>query len=249
MDKKEQELLGSRVEDALRQCSERNVPRFIGFLDSKGAATAFNKAKNSGVKYRLFGGYDAAERVYFGAFPDWSNCEESLFPISKLKVINKSDKTLAHRDFLGAFMAQGIERDTVGDILVGHPDSVVFVAESVAKHIILQIDKIGTCGVTVEPDETDYIPNHGGFIELSCTVASLRLDCVVSSLGNMSRGQAAAIIEDGLVTIGGIEVLKLTRPVAEGDVISIRKVGKFLIDSAVDRSKKNRIILKYRKYS
>ena len=37
--------------------------------------------------------------------------------------------------------------------------------------------------------------------------------------------------------------------VAEGDVISIRKVGKFLIDSAVDRSKKNRIILKYRKYS
>lgn len=248
MDQKEQEFLSGRVKDAVGQCFERSVPRFVGFLDAKGAAIAVNAAKQTGAKYSLFGGYEQAERCFFGAFPEWSDCEPALFPITKLRFTNKSDKPLCHRDFLGALMAEGVERDTVGDIIVGHPVTVVFVADSVAEHILLQIDKVGSAGVLVEKDHTDELPKGGGFEELTDTVASARLDCIVSVLMRGSRSQATTVIEDGLVAVNGLEVIKVTKNVCDGDVISVRRVGKFRIDSVSDRSKKNRVIMKYSKY-
>ena len=33
------------------------------------------------------------------------------------------------------------------------------------------------------------------------------------------------------------------------DILSIRKKGKFIIDSTGDRTKKDRVVLKYRKYN
>lgn len=249
MDKREQEFLRSRIKDAVRQSFTRNALRFVGFLDSSAMAVAENEAKHLNARFTFFGGYEEAERCFFAALPEWSNGEKDLFPVTKLKITNKSDRSLSHRDILGSLMAQGIERDTVGDILTSHPCSVVFVASSVAEHILLSVDKIGNCGVSVEVDASDFLPFAGSFLELSDTVASQRLDCVVASLAKTSRGRAAELIENGLVAVGGIEVLKVTKTVTAGDVISVRRVGKFQIDSINDRSKKDRIILKYRKYT
>lgn len=249
MDQKEQEFLKSRIRDAVRITRERNIPRFVGFLDSKAIATAVNEAQKEGADISLFGGYEAAERCFFASLPGWCDSGEGLFPIVKLKFTNKSDRPLGHRDILGSLMAQGIERDTVGDILPGHPVSVAFVAATVAEHIIASVDKIGNCGVTVEKCETEFLPSGGSFLEMSDTVASARLDCVVASLAKTSRQKAAELIEDGSVAVGSVEVLKMTKIVKPGDIVSIRRVGKFIIDAISDKSRKNRIILKYRKYN
>ena len=213
MDKSEQELLKNRVKDAVRQSSMRNALRFIGFLDSSAMAVAESAAKHFNARFTFFGGYDGAERCFFAVLPEWSDGETDLFPITKLKIVNKSDRPLTHRDILGSLMAQGIERDTVGDILVSHPCSVVFVASNVAEHLLLSIDKIGNCGVTVEKDGSSFLPVGNTFLELSDTIASERLDCVVSSLARTSRGKACELIEEGLVSVCGIEVLKVTKTV------------------------------------
>ena len=159
-------------------------------LRTAGAALAENIAKGDRANYMLFGGYDGAERVYFGVFPDGFLPDGSLFPIVRLTVTDRSGRGFTHRDVLGTLMSEGIERSTVGDILIGSPDSALFVSASVAEHIMAETDKIASCGVTVARSDGGELPEGGGFEERSDTVASARLDCVVAAVCRVSRGKA-----------------------------------------------------------
>lgn len=58
----------------------------------------------------------------------------------------KEDK-LTHRDFLGSFMAQGVERPVWGDILVGEGLSVAFLRQEMGEYFFQSIRKIGRVGV------------------------------------------------------------------------------------------------------
>ena len=248
MDAKERQFLEAKIHDAVRRCNSQSVPQFVGFLDSAGAGIATSVAIKEKTKFILFGRYKSAERVYFGAFPDWCEPDSSLFPMIRLKIINKSSRELSHRDVLGAFMSAGVERDTIGDILTGDGNTLVFVSSTVAKHLTAHIIKIASAGVEIVEDKETEINIVNRFEELSGTVASMRLDCVVAELCNCSRNKDSVFIESGMVAVGGLEVLKLTFEVSKDDVISVRRAGKFVIDECDRLTKKGRIALKYRKY-
>ncbi len=248
MDDKQRKILEARINDAIIRAEQKCVPQFVGFIDSSGAAMAAAIGKNQNAKYMLFGGYSDAERRYFGVFPDWCEPETDAFPITRLKVDNKSDRIFTHRDVLGALMSAGIERDTVGDIIITEKDAVVFVSNGVAKHIVLHIQKIASAGVEITVEDLTEIEVTPRFSEHSGTVASLRLDCVVAELANCSRTKAVELIEGGFVAVSGLEVLKLTAEIKVNDTVSIRKVGKFAVDECDRVTKKGRISLKYRKY-
>jgi RNA-binding protein YlmH len=145
-------------------------------------------------------------------------------------------------------MALGIERDTVGDIIPLEKTATVFVNESISDFVISQIDKISSAGVVVERDEAANVQVELKFLEKSETIASNRLDCVISALINCSRGKAVEIIESGFVSVDGIEALKSTKCLTKGSKITVRKIGKFVVDGISDTTKKGRIVLKYRKY-
>lgn len=245
----EREILEARLFDAISVCNKRSIPKFVGFLDASGAALAVAVAKKEKAKYMLYGGYTHAERMYFGVFPDWCEPDASYFPFVKLKIINKSARRLEHRDILGALMSAGIERDTVGDILPEERQAFVFISQTVADHVLNEITKIASSGVEIVVDDTLYVPQQNGFIEGTDTVASARIDCIVSALGNCSRNIASEYIVSGLVSLNGLEVQKVTKEVTAGDVLTVRKKGKFIIDSVNDLTKKGRIVLKYRKYN
>lgn len=248
MDEKQQKILEARINDAVVRAEQKSVPQFVGFLDSSGAATAVAIGRSQKAKFMLFGGYTSAERQYFGAFPDWCEPETKAFPITRLKVNNKSDRAFTHRDVLGALMSAGIERDTVGDIVITEKDAVVFASNGVVKHIVSHIQKIASAGVEITVDDSTKIEVTPRFSEHSGTVASLRLDCVVAELANCSRTKAAELIEGGFVAVSGLEVLKVTAEIKTCDTVSIRKIGKFAVDECDRVTKKGRIALKYRKY-
>ena len=249
MDQKERSILEARLADCVRQCELRSVPKFVGFLDFSGAALAVTVARRENAKYMLFGGAEGCERVCFGVFPDWCEPQTQQFPIVRLLINNKSTRKLQHRDILGAFMSAGIERDTVGDIFVGDGDCTVFVIDSVAPHIMAYVDKIASAGVEIVRDDSEGLPETGGFIELHGTVASLRVDCVVAEVGNCSRSKASELISTGLVAVNGLEVQKPTAEIKNGDTLTVRRIGKFVIDSTDRTTKKGRIALDYRKYN
>ncbi len=84
--------------------------------------------------------------------------------------------------------------------------------------------------------------------QFSDTIASARLDCVISAICNCSRNTACDMISDARVTVNSLAVLKPTKLICAGDNISVRSRGKFIIDSIDEFSKKGRIILRYSKY-
>lgn len=244
----EEKLLFAKVEDAVRLCARDSRPKFIGFLDEASAAAAQSCAKNLRANVFTYGGFDDAERVMLGILPDWCEEPEPMFPITPLTAKFSKTVSLAHRDFLGALMGLRIKRETLGDILVESGRAVLFVTDEIAPFLLQELRKVGSTGVTLTEGFDTPLPITHALQEFSATIPSARLDAVVSALCNSSRGNGAELIERGLVSVNAIVCEKATRQINAGDVIKIRGKGKFIIDAAEDRTRKQRIILQYKKY-
>ena len=240
------ELLKARIFDTASLCEKNFCTRFLGFLSEEEISFAKSVLKNCKVNYSFYGGYENAARCYLACFCDF--VDERDFPIVQVNFTFRKSEKLSHRDVLGALMGLGLKRETVGDILIEEGRAVCFVASDIADYIVSQVEKIGRTGVKAQIGFTDIIPDASRLEDFSQTVASARIDAVVAALANTSRNGAAEKIAAGFVSINSCEVLKPTKTVAAGDVVTIRKKGKFFIDSISDVTKKNRIVLKYKKY-
>lgn len=242
----ESELLAARITDTARICERTSTPRFLGFLSPAEAALAVRLLKNTGSGYELFGGFEGAERVMLGCFPEWA--AEAKFPIAALTIAYRRVDELSHRDFLGSITALGIKREAVGDILTEPGRAVVFVAAEIADFIKTQLSKVGRVGVTVTLGFAEPLPARDDLTELSAVAASERLDCIIAALCGLSRSQASELISAGSVAVNSVTAEKPARGLSDGDVLSVRGKGKFVIVSLEGRTKKNRIAVKYKKY-
>ena len=179
-------------------------------------------------------------------FPAWA--EDVYFPLCAVTLTYRKSDTLSHRDFLGSLMALGIKRETVGDILAEEGRAVVFLTIEVKNFVLTQIKKIGRVGVTLTEGFCEPLPQSDKLAEFKDTVASNRLDCVVSSLCSVSRGNAAELIENGFVSVNSVVTEKATKLITDGDIITVRGKGKFIITSLSAKTKKQRTVLEYKKY-
>ena len=244
----ETDLLKARIEDTADLCEKTSSFKFLGFLSLEESLLADKILKNRGVKYSLFGGYDSAERVILGCFPDWAECEDNYFPITAVTFNYRKVDKLSHRDFLGSLMGLGIKRESVGDILVEDGRAVVFLTSDILKFVLTQTEKIGRIGVTLCEGFRSPLPQKGELKSFSVTIASPRIDCVVAALANVSRNMASDKILASEVSINSVVCEKSTLQVNAGDAVTIRRNGKFLIDSFGNKTKKDRVVLNYKKY-
>lgn len=242
----EQDYFIDRIKDTAEQSFRNNIFKFLGFLSEEECVLAERTLEKINVDFSFFGGYDDAKRKILAFLPEWATDVE--YPITALSFSFRKEDKLSHRDFLGSLMALGIKRETVGDILIEDGKAIVFVLNEIADYIINEISKIGRTGVTVTKGIIGEIPQSDTLVDFTDTIASVRLDCVVSSLASTSRNKANEIIELGKVCVNSQIVFKTTKTIVNGDVITIRGKGKFIIDSVDEKTKKNRIILKYKKY-
>ena len=79
-------------------------------------------------------------------------------------------------------------------------------------------------------------------------VASERLDCLVAFLAGTGREKAAQMVHAGLVSVNHRETDSVSHRVNEGDIISIRRCGRFIVDMLGPVTKKGRLSVKCRKY-
>lgn len=242
----ESELLLARVNDALQLSITVNKPKFLGFLSLEESVLVKNFLEKRNANYSLYGGFSDSQRKMLCCYPEW--LENPIFPITALTFTYRAENTLKHRDFLGSLMALGLKRETVGDILIENGRAVVFLKIEIADFVIENIQKVGNTGVLIEKNYTLPLPKAEALVETSVTVASCRLDCVVSALGSCSRKAACELIENGLVAVNSQIVQKTTKLVIDGDVLSIRHKGKFQIISTLNRTKKDRTVLSFKRY-
>ncbi len=242
----ETEILKARIDDTAEISRRTNRPKFLGFLSKEEAVFAEKSLSKTDVKFAFGGGYSDAERVILGCFPDY--IEEYVFPITAVTFVYRKTDVLRHRDFLGSLMGLGLKREAVGDILIEDGRAVAFVSDEVAGYITSQLEKVGRTGVKITLGCDSLLPQKDSMTEHSVTVASERLDCVVSALAGVSRNTAAELISQGLVSVNSAVCEKQTKTVFESDAVTVRGKGKFIIDSIDGRTRKNRIVLKYKKY-
>ena len=242
----ETELFKARTEDTAALCVKSSKPKYLGFLSAAEAVLAERLLKNAPCRSVFYGGFKGAERVMLGCFPDWM--DNDAFPISALTFKYRVSDTLSHRDFLGALMSLGIKRETVGDILTEQGRAVAFVTDDIRDYIKSQLTKIGRVGVKVCDGFEPPLPTADRLAEFSDTAASDRIDCVISALCGFSRSGATQALSEGIVTVNSVTVIKPTKSVLAGDIISVRGKGRFVIDSLDGRTKKNRIVINYKKY-
>ena len=240
------ELFEARVFDTLDISRKSGAPKFLGFLTMDEAATADSLLKSQGAVYSFFGGYEGAERTVLCCMADGGYTP--VFPVDAFTLSYRPCDTLSHRDFLGALMSLGITRESVGDILIEKGRAVIFVYHDVARYVKEQLQTVGRVGIKVSEGFVSPLPQLSKKQECSDTIASSRLDCVVSALVSCSRTTAATLIADGDVSVNSIGCKKATKTLESGDKVTVRHKGKFEILSLDDRSKKGRIILKYNKF-
>lgn len=241
------ELLTAKLRDCVSIAARR--PCFLGFLDE--SETAFCEdflGREKDIDWMLWGGYEEAERKIAGFFPDYLVPCPEAFPLEPLTFTWRKEDCLSHRDFLGSFMALGVERSVIGDILVGENRGVVFLRKEMTEYFCENLRKIGRVGVKVTKGMEEPLPGERKFLEISGVVASERLDCLVGLMCRTSREKASELIVSGAVMLNHREILSVSHHVSEGDIVSIRKHGKFMIDQLGPLTSKGRLSVKCRKY-
>lgn len=243
------QVLEAKCSDCVRLAQNGGRPRFLGFLDEREADTVQKIMKKLCFKnYMLRGGRDDPERVVFGAFPEFGEPEASAFPIAAITAQFRRCDTLNHRDFLGALLAQGIQRETLGDILVEEGRCVFFCRSELSDFILSQVTKIGRVGVSLHAGMELPLPASGQFEEFSAVVASARLDCVVAAAAATSREKAVELIHAGMVMLNHQAMDSVSASVTEGSKLSIRGKGRYVLDRLGPVTKKGRLSISGRKY-
>ena len=245
----DEKLFAAHVEDLIVRCERKYIPQFTHFLDERQGMIARQVLARAGWEdYLLWGGFESAARCVLGVFPPYNQPAAESYPIVGLTLTYRGEDSLSHRDFLGSLMALQIKRESLGDILVGKGETVVFAAPAVSSLIQNELRKVGSVGVKVKEGLPEHLPVAHEFQTISGTVSSQRLDCVVSLATKLSREKSAQLIRSGLVMLDFAQCLQVDRLVKAGERLSIRGHGKYIIDGSDGLSKKGRIRLNIQKY-
>ena len=241
--------LMSRFLDWTEMAEEKYITKYSAFLDERQCRLC--EKVMASVKYEnylLWGGFDGAERKMLCVYPQYSDDDiKTGFPMKAVTFNYRAEDKLSHRDFLGSLMALSITRECVGDILVGEGKTAVFVKDTVLNDVF-GISKIGRVGVKTNEGFDVSLVKSPEFKEIIGTVASLRLDSVLSLALRISREKAAALIKSGAVEVSHVRTDRVGKQLEVGDNISARGYGKFLIKSVDGVSHKDRLHITICKY-
>jgi len=244
----DEKLLIARAADTAMLCERQYTIKTMGFLTPAESAIISRNMPSGDVKRLFYGGYDEAERKLFVAMPEYADESDLDEFITALEITGREIGNLSHRDFLGSLLGLGLKREKIGDILVYEDKTVVFVLSDIADYIVLNLQKIGRCGVKVQKKtlgETE-LPQRRS--ETFCvTVASMRFDCVIAAATRLSRTKVVELLASGRVALNWLECKNASATVKTGDVFSIRGMGKFCVGNEIRETKKGRLAVEIEK--
>lgn len=243
-------LLIAKAEDVIKLSEKYSSIRRTEFLTpSEAEIIKDNHLKGFDSKQMFYGGYEGAERCMFVSYPDFYDDISFDDIISVIEVTGRDISKLSHRDYLGSLMGLGIKREKIGDIVILEDRTLVFVCEDISDYIIINLTKIGNCGIKVRIiSNEDFDAPEIKYTEFSGTVQSLRLDAVLSVALKTSRNKAAMLIKAEKVQVNFKLCQEPSAFLKEGTVFSVRGFGKFELAMVNGETKKGRISITIKKF-
>ena len=235
------------TEKRLREMAERSwsrgIPCYTDFLDlSEQTVLKRIRPGLSQPEIMLYGGAEGCERVMAGfGIPEG---ETARFPIACLRITPDGMRfapEMNHRDVLGALMSLGFERSLLGDIVLREKEAWVFCTERIAEYICDGLTSVRRTAVTTSRVDA---PPAGELFRTqreTVQVASERMDALVAHVFRLSRGNAQSLFAAGRIFLDGTECPRTDAEPREGQIISVRGMGRFRYIGAESKSRKGKM--------
>lgn len=194
--------------------------------------------KKESIRFKEFIPFKEAEKViYYNEL----NPEVVCF-----KIIG--DKLFTHSQILGTLFSHQIDTSVFGDIIIYNNENYILVLKKMSDYFIDNIKMIGNDLIKLEIVPVNTIEDFRYELEeMTILISSNRLDNVVSSIAHTSRKYADKWLDSEYVRVNYETVSKASYKVKIGDILSIRKIGKFKI-STIETTKGEKLKLTVLKF-
>lgn len=255
---KEESILLKHFEDLSKTAFNKGFPTYSGFLTLHEQSLLSDFAGNGSLgklpsKYIFVGGYDYAERKMACFYDD---IIPTFHPYAVLLAEAENSKfadELTHRDYLGALMNLGIERDVIGDMIkLSEQSAYIICKKSIADFIIDNYHMVKHTAVVcrnIQEDELERLTIIPSFEEITGSVSSFRLDCILALAFHKSRTQICDLIKSGNVFVNSRLVESASYVLKQGETVSARGFGKFIFASEGGTSKKGKLYVTLKKFT
>ena len=257
----EKELISKKLLEADRAAYGRNILKTVGFLslEEQGIYHSLVREFMSEAHF-LSGGEEDNDRALAFFMPSHIDREQALNDSIRAIICeplnHRFADELTHRDYLGAMMNLGIERECIGDIRIlkgTHEGALIYARTDMAEYIAQNLTKVRHTTVTckcmsLSELKAGNIAGTQEFEELAVNVASERVDAVIAAVYHVARQKAADVIDAERVFINGQITNSAGKTLKEGDRVSVRGTGKFIYDGISGTSRKGRLFADIRKY-
>ncbi len=199
-----------------------------------------------GINIRSNGIFENSERRVLA----FSSETLYYFPTKLIRIDNSSKfNKVEHKDYMGAILSLGISRNKLGDFVTIDNECYVASCEDIFGFLANNLTKIGRypCKISEYELSMGAVPDIK-FDELNIIVTSLRLDCLVSGICNVTRSKSLALISNGSVLVDYVTIREKNYSVKYGDVITLRGYGKFKIVTTNGNTGRERIRLLIKKF-
>ena len=247
----EDRMLLAKIWDKINTGINRNIPVNSAFLSPRELhMSRFLLGQPEGLWE--YGGYPDAERkmlIFLPEYLDNSFLDSEDSPIVCLRATFYENDSPSHRDFLGALLGSGVSRESIGDICVGKSSCDFFVTAEIAQYLLQNFISAGRTKLKLSPIPLTevYVPEPE-IKEIRDTLASIRLDSVISAGFSVARGLAAQYISSGKAAIDGLPCEKPDKGISQGSKISVRGLGKIKLHQINGQTKKGRISVIIHRY-
>jgi len=241
----------SRFTDIFRKADKTKRPCSSSFYAPTDLCDIHRINLPIGITYKLWGGHPFAERKVLTAYPDFLTFGEDELndasDITVLLITNTARKSLSHRDFLGALMSMGIERDRIGDILVCDDEAIVFICNSIVDYVEQELEKVGNCRINIERIKcvdtymlARFLPKKEN---KTLIIPSMRLDCIIAEVYSLSRSEAQRLVKSESVRVNYKTSANTDKLLEKGDLVSVSGKGRFEICDTEGNTKKGNLRL------
>jgi len=129
-----------KVYQCMNLAYNKGIPTFTKFFCKPNIWMYFTKNFNANdFLVEAKGAFEECDRKILA----FNNIYSTPFPYRIIKITNKSKfSNLSHKDYLGAIMALGIEREKLGDLRVIDNCAIVPIYEEVADYILYELSSV-----------------------------------------------------------------------------------------------------------
>ncbi|MBR0138316.1 MAG: hypothetical protein IJM15_07885 [Erysipelotrichaceae bacterium] len=196
------------------------------------------------IPHEFIGGYPNAlkKRLVIGEDidpKDYIICLKAHF--------NSKFNTITHRDVTGALYGLRIDIEKFGDLWVDGEDIYLYTEPQLAQSVCSDFTQISRCTVRFEMLD-DYPGQTFEFSDFQITVSSMRLDVILGHIIRKSRSKAQEMIRNENVNVNFQTIEDCDYLCNNGDIVSVRGTGRFIIANTVAVTKSGNTVLLVRQF-